>query len=193
MTASVVLALGSNLGDRAAHLQQGLTMLCGNGLACRSVSAIYQTAPVGGPEQDDYYNAVLLADTSLPAMDILDRCRAAEDAEGRVRTVRWGPRTLDVDVISYDDEISTDAALTLPHPRAAERAFVLVPWLEVAPDACLPGVGPVAGLPAADSSGIRRLSSPRLTLPPRGSSATPPGRDDTRRGSATSQPSGRAR
>jgi 2-amino-4-hydroxy-6-hydroxymethyldihydropteridine diphosphokinase len=175
VTAAVVLALGSNLGDRAAHLQEGLTMLCGNGLACRSVSAIYQTAPVGGPQQDDYYNAVLLADTSLTAVEILDRCRAAEDAAGRVRTVRWGPRTLDVDVICYDDQVSADPELTLPHPRAHERAFVLVPWLEVAPGARLPGVGPVAGLPAAAEGGtIRRLSSPRLSLPAQGSGARLP-------------------
>jgi 2-amino-4-hydroxy-6-hydroxymethyldihydropteridine diphosphokinase len=166
---TLVLALGSNLGDKAANLQRGVTALCGDGINCVRVSAIYQTEPVGGPEQDDYLNAVLLATSTLPATEILGRCMAAEAAAGRVRTVRWGPRTLDVDVICYGDEISTDPRLMLPHPRAHERAFVLVPWLEVAPDAHLAGYGPVTSLPAASiTRGIRRLGGPRLTLPSRG-------------------------
>jgi 2-amino-4-hydroxy-6-hydroxymethyldihydropteridine diphosphokinase len=163
---TVVLALGSNVGDKVANLQHGVAAMCGDGLACHAVSAIYRTEPVGGPEQDDYLNAVLLADSRLPARQILARCMAAEKAAGRVRTVRWGPRTLDVDIICYGDEISTDPDLTLPHPRAHERAFVLVPWLEVAPDARLPGYGPVGGLPAAAAtSSVRRLTTARLTLP----------------------------
>lgn len=163
---TVVLSLGSNLGDRLANLQLGVTALCGDGIYCRRVSAVYQTEPVGGPDQDQYLNAVLLAGSTLPAMEILDRCMTAEATAGRVRTVRWGPRTLDVDVICYGGEISTDPRLTLPHPRAHERAFVLVPWLDVAPDAWLPGYGRVARLPAAAATdGIRRLAGPRLTLP----------------------------
>ncbi len=163
---AVVLSLGSNLGDRAANLQHGVTVLCGNGLACRRVSAVYQTEPVGGPQQDEYLNAVLLADSTLTGNQVLALCMAAEAAASRVRTVRWGPRTLDVDIVSYGNEVSTDPALTLPHPRAHERAFVLIPWLEVDPDAWLPGHGPVATLPAAAASaGIRRLASPRLVLP----------------------------
>lgn len=161
----VVLSLGSNVGDRAANLQQGVTALCANGLVCRRVSAIYQTEPVGGPEQDEYLNVVLLADTRLTGKQVLARCAAAEAAAGRVRTVRWGPRTLDVDIISYGDEVSDDPDLTLPHPRAHERAFVLVPWLDVDPDAWLPEHGAVARLPAAVArSGVRRLDSPRLSL-----------------------------
>jgi dihydroneopterin aldolase/2-amino-4-hydroxy-6-hydroxymethyldihydropteridine diphosphokinase len=121
---------------------------------------------VGGPDQDDYLNAVLLADSRLPAREILARCMAAEQAAGRVRTERWGPRTLDVDIICYGDEISTDPELTLPHPRAHERGFVLVPWLEVAPDARLPGHGPVATLPEASAtSSVRKLTTARLTVP----------------------------
>jgi 2-amino-4-hydroxy-6-hydroxymethyldihydropteridine diphosphokinase len=163
---TVVLALGSNVGDRVANLQRGVAAMCVNGVVCHAVSAIYQTDPVGGPKQEDYLNAVLLADSRLPAREILARCMAAEKAAGRVRTVRWGPRKLDVDIICYGDEISTDPDLTLPHPRAHERAFVLVPWLEVAPDACLPGYGPVARLPAAAAtSTVRRLTTARLTLP----------------------------
>ncbi len=162
----VVLSLGSNLGDRAANLQHAVTALCGNGLVCRRVSAVYQTEPVGGPEQDDYLNAVLLADSTLTGKQVLALCMAAETASGRVRTVRWGPRTLDVDIISYGNEVSADPDLTLPHPRAYERAFVLVPWLELDPDAWLPGHGAVARLPAAAAgSGVRRLASPRLVLP----------------------------
>lgn len=162
----VVLSLGSNVGDKAANLQRAVEALCVNGLNCLRVSAIYQTEPVGGPEQDDYLNAILLAGSSLPARQVLARCMAAEAAADRVRTVRWGPRTLDVDIICYGDEITSDPELTLPHPRAHERSFVLVPWLEVAPDAWLPGYGQVASLPAARATaGIRRLAKPQLTLP----------------------------
>jgi 2-amino-4-hydroxy-6-hydroxymethyldihydropteridine diphosphokinase len=166
---TVVLALGSNLGDRLANLQQGLAVLCGAGLRCTAVSAVFQTAPVGGPEQDDYLNAVLLADSAMPAMEILARCQQAEAARHRVRTVRWGPRTLDVDIIACGTEVSADPGLTLPHPRAHERAFVLAPWLDVAPGAELPGQGSVASLLAAapDRGGVRRLSEATacLTLP----------------------------
>jgi 2-amino-4-hydroxy-6-hydroxymethyldihydropteridine diphosphokinase len=162
----VVIALGSNLGDRLANLQQGLTALCGDGLACDAVSAIFQTAPVGGPAQDDFLNAVLLVSSSLPAREILSRCQRAEDALGRVRTVRWGPRTLDVDIITCGKEVSNDPDLTLPHPRAHERAFVLAPWLDADPTACLPGYGPVRDLLAAvGDEGVRRMSRMRLVLP----------------------------
>ncbi|HEY2505413.1 MAG TPA: 2-amino-4-hydroxy-6-hydroxymethyldihydropteridine diphosphokinase [Streptosporangiaceae bacterium] len=169
---TVVLALGSNIGDRLGYLQHGVSALCGDGagpddgLACLAVSSVYQSAPVGGPPQDDYLNAVLLASSSLRADQILTRAAAAETAADRARTVRWGPRTLDVDVIACGAETSDDPRLTLPHPRAHERAFVLAPWLEVAPGAVLPGWGPVASLLGqADRSGLRRLTELRLTLP----------------------------
>lgn len=164
-----MLALGSNLGDRLASLQQGISVLCGDGLRCTAVSAVFATAPVGGPDQDEFLNAVLLARSALPARAILARCQQAEMALGRVRTVRWGPRTLDVDVIAYGAEVSTDPELTLPHPRAHQRAFVLAPWLDADPDASLPGYGDVAALleRAADRDGVRRLSPAQacLTLP----------------------------
>jgi 2-amino-4-hydroxy-6-hydroxymethyldihydropteridine diphosphokinase len=163
---AVVLSLGSNLGDRLGHLQLGLSVLCGAGLSCQAVSSVFETDPVGGPQQDNFLNAVLLAESSLPASDILARCQAAEAAAGRVRTERWGPRTLDVDVIAYGEEVSVRPELTLPHPRAHERAFVLVPWLEVSPDATLPGYGRVARLPAAAGlAGVRRQPQLRLSLP----------------------------
>jgi len=161
----IVLSLGSNLGDRMASLQRGVDQLCGDGLDCLAVSSVYETDPVGGVEQADYLNVVVLAASSLPAHDILARCAAAETAAGRVRTVRWGPRTLDVDIVSCDAEISADPVLTLPHPRAHERAFVLVPWLELDPQAMLPGYGAVAALAAAaDPASVRRRPELRLVL-----------------------------
>jgi 2-amino-4-hydroxy-6-hydroxymethyldihydropteridine diphosphokinase len=143
----VVLALGSNLGDRLANLQAGIdALLTGPGLTATAVSGVYQTRPVGGPPQPDYLNAVLLASSALPARSMLDLCQAAEGAAGRVRTVRWGPRILDIDIIACGNLVSDDPTLTLPHPRAHQRAFVLVPWLDADPGASLPGLGRVAGL-----------------------------------------------
>lgn len=162
----VVLSLGSNLGDRMANLQLGVDVLAAGGLGCLAVSGVYETDPVGGPAQDDYLNVVLLAANSAPARDILRLCAAAELAAGRERTVRWGPRTLDADIIVCGDEVSADPELTLPHPRAHERAFVLVPWLEVDPHAVLPGWGKVADLAAAvDTGGVRRRPDLALSLP----------------------------
>ncbi len=164
----VVLSLGSNLGDRLANLQLGLDVLGRDGLDLFAVSSVYETDPVGGVDQADYLNAVLLAESSLPARDLLARCAAAEAAAGRLRTQRWGPRTLDVDIVAYGQQISADPALTLPHPRAHERAFVIVPWLELDPQSVLPGRGPVAGLLAATpATGVRRRPDLRLKLPGR--------------------------
>ncbi|MFY9889864.1 MAG: 2-amino-4-hydroxy-6-hydroxymethyldihydropteridine diphosphokinase [Streptosporangiaceae bacterium] len=162
----VVLSLGSNLGDRLGNLQLGVNQLAAGGLVCQAISSVYETAPVGGPEQEDYLNAVLLAVTALPARAVLASCAAAEAAAGRVRTVRFGSRTLDVDIITVDGETSADPELTLPHPRAHERAFVLAPWLELDPDAVLPGSGRAAQLlAAAGPAGVRRRPDLRLTLP----------------------------
>ena len=163
----VVLALGSNLGDRLASLQAGLGILAAApGLGQLSVSPVYETAPVGGPVQDDYLNAVVIAETALPARAILDRARQAEAALGRVRTQRWGPRTLDVDIIACGAEISADPELTLPHPRAHERAFVLAPWHDLDPAAQLPGRGPIADLLAEiGGTGIRRVPEVSLRVP----------------------------
>jgi 2-amino-4-hydroxy-6-hydroxymethyldihydropteridine diphosphokinase len=178
----VVLALGSNLGDRMANLRLGIGVLDGDGITATAVSEVFETAPVGGPEQDNYLNAVLLASSVLSAQQVLARCAAAESAAGRVRTVRFGPRTLDVDIITYDDVTRADPDLTLPHPRAYERAFVLAPWLDVDPAAVLPGRGRVADLLAATSmAGVSRRPELRLTLPnregsgPTGSGVAPGG------------------
>jgi 2-amino-4-hydroxy-6-hydroxymethyldihydropteridine diphosphokinase len=165
MTA-VVLALGSNLGDRQDILQGAVDAIVGlPGVRVTAVSPVYETVPVGGPAQPDYLNAVVLADAERPARELLDRLHEIEAAFDRVRMVRWGPRTLDIDVIDFGGERSGDPELTLPHPRAHERAFVLVPWRDVDPDAALPGRGPVAELLAkADRSGLRR-SNLSLVIP----------------------------
>jgi 2-amino-4-hydroxy-6-hydroxymethyldihydropteridine diphosphokinase len=141
---TAVLSLGSNLGDRLAHLRAGVAVL-----EPYAVSPVYETAPWGGVEQDDFLNLVVLC--AFDAAEAWRRARAAEEAAGRVRDVRWGPRTLDVDVIVAD---GSDPDLVLPHPRASERAFVLVPWLDVDPAAYLPGAGPVADL-ALDRASVR--------------------------------------
>jgi 2-amino-4-hydroxy-6-hydroxymethyldihydropteridine diphosphokinase len=165
MTA-VVLALGSNLGDRQDILQGAVDAIVGlPEVRVTAVSPVYETAPVGGPAQPDYLNAVVLAATTLPARDLLDRLHEIEAAFDRVRLVRWGPRTLDLDIIVVGAERSDNPELTLPHPRAHERAFVLAPWHDVDPEAALPGHGPVAELLAqADRTGLRR-SNLRLEVP----------------------------
>jgi len=143
-----VLSLGSNLGDRLAHLRAAVAAL-----APYAVSSVWQTAPVGGVEQDDYLNAVVLC--RLDAAAAWSRAQAAEAQAGRARTVRWGPRTLDVDVVLADG--APPPGLLLPHPRAHERAFVLAPWLEVQPAALLPGRGAVADLLSGlDVTGVVR-------------------------------------
>lgn len=153
-----VLSVGSNLGDRLGHLQAAVD---GLGPAVTAVSPVYRTAPWGGVEQDDFLNAVLLvADPAVDAWGWLARAQALEVAAGRVRDVRWGPRTLDVDVITVGGVRSADPALLLPHPRAHERGFVLVPWLDLQPAAALPGRGPIRDLidrlPAAERAGLHR-------------------------------------
>jgi 2-amino-4-hydroxy-6-hydroxymethyldihydropteridine diphosphokinase len=165
---AVVLALGSNLGDRLATLQAAVTRLAEPPLTATAVSGVYETDPVGGPPQDDYLNAVLLGDWPGSCADLLDRAQAIEAGLGRVRAERWGPRTVDIDVIACGARRSDDPRLTLPHPRARERAFVLAPWLDADPDAVLPGHGPVAALlAAAGTAGVRRVPGARLSLPGR--------------------------
>ncbi len=159
-----VVAVGANLGDRLGALQLAVDSLAGTPeVTVERVSSVYETDPVGGPDQPDFLNAVLLVQTTLTPGQLLDRAQAVEAEAGRVRDVRWGPRTLDVDLIAYAEHTCSDARLTLPHPRARERAFVLVPWCEIDPHARLPEHGPVADLLAGlDTSGVRRR--PELTL-----------------------------
>jgi 2-amino-4-hydroxy-6-hydroxymethyldihydropteridine diphosphokinase len=162
-----VIAMGSNLGDRMDYLQGGLDGLFDTPrLRFVAVSPVYQTAPVGGPEQSDYLNAVVIGETTMPAQALLERCHGLEDAFGRVRAELWGPRTLDLDLIVYGDEVSDSPGLTLPHPRAHERAFVLAPWHDADPEAEIPGRGRVADLLAAiGMAGVARLDGALLHPP----------------------------
>ncbi len=144
-----VLSLGSNLGNRLETLQGAVDALEDTpGVRIKAVSPVYETEPWGVEpgSQPTYFNAVVLLKTTLPPDSLLERAQAVEEAFHRVRDERWGPRTLDVDIVSYAEVVSDDPVLTLPHPRAHERAFVLAPWHDVDPEAQLPGRGPIAPL-----------------------------------------------
>jgi len=144
-----VVALGSNLGNRLETLQGAVDALEDTpGLRVKAVSPIYETEPWGVEpgSQPNYFNAVVLVKTTLPPASLLERGHAIEEAFARVRYERWGPRTIDVDLVSYQGVVSNDPRLTLPHPRAHERAFVLAPWHDVDPEAVLPGHGTVTQL-----------------------------------------------
>lgn len=140
-----VLSIGSNLGDRLANMQSVVDEFRPEILA---ISPVYSTAPWGGVEQDDFLNAVLLIRADDPDK-LLQRTQELERVARRVREVRWGPRTLDVDIVDFDGISRTTRDLILPHPRAQERAFVLAPWADVEPDATLPGYGPIRELLSA--------------------------------------------
>jgi 2-amino-4-hydroxy-6-hydroxymethyldihydropteridine diphosphokinase len=162
---AAVIALGSNIGDRRDILQGAADAIVGiGGVRLTASSPVYETVPVGGPPQPDYLNAVVLADITISPRELLDQLHEVEAAFDRVRLVRWGPRTLDLDIITVAGERSDDPDLTLPHPRARERGFVLAPWHDADPDAVLPGHGRVADLLAGvDTAGLRR-SGPPLVL-----------------------------
>ncbi len=131
-----VIALGANLEDPERAVELALSLLeLSTDLISRS--KLYSTKPVGGPPQPDYVNAVAIIDSELPAHDLLDLLNGIEKSMGRVRGERWGPRVIDLDLITYGDLQSDEESLTLPHPRAHERRFVLEPWLEIDPDAYL--------------------------------------------------------
>jgi len=128
------LGIGSNLGERLGYLQLAVDQLAAaDGVTVVGVSPVYETAPVGGPEQPDYLNAVVGVDTALTAHELLGVAQAVESEAERVRTVRWGPRTLDVDVLLVGDERIDTPDLVVPHPRMAERAFVVVPLADLDP------------------------------------------------------------
>ncbi len=151
-----VLSIGSNLGDRLAHLRLAVA---GFADVLVATSPVYETAPWGVTDQPDFLNAVLVvADTEATEWTWLRRGQALEQQAGRVREQRWGPRTLDVDVVTVDGVTSTHPDLLLPHPGTPDRASVLIPWLAVDPTAELPGHGPaaalLAALPEQDRSGV---------------------------------------
>ena len=132
------LGLGSNLGDRRAILREAVAAIPD----LVAVSPLYDTKPVGGPEQGSFYNIVVELETVRTPHELLALCRELEQAAGRVRRIRWGPRTLDVDVLLVGEETVDDEELTVPHPRMAQRNFVMQPLLDLAPDLDVPGFDP---------------------------------------------------
>ncbi len=167
--APVVVALGSNLGASAETLRQAVTAL-GEVVELRAVSPLVETDPVGGPDQPAYLNAVAVGTTALAPRTLLRALHAVEQAHGRTREVRWGPRTLDLDLVAYGDAatgtdvVLDDPELTLPHPRAHERAFVLVPWSRADPEATLRVDGEVRRVAdlvtGLDTCGVRPVDVP---------------------------------
>lgn len=164
---TAVFALGSNLGDRLENLQGALDTLRETpDVIVVDVSGVFESSAVDAPEASpDFLNAVVVTETTLQPRTLLERAHAIEEAFGRVRTERNAPRTLDVDLVVVGKHESADESLVLPHPRAHERAFVLVPWLEADPRAELPGQGPVSELvESLDRSGLRRRDDLQLEV-----------------------------
>jgi 2-amino-4-hydroxy-6-hydroxymethyldihydropteridine diphosphokinase len=146
-----VIALGSNLENRRLNLDIAITkleVLLGE----LTISPYFETKPVGGPEQDDFINAVVIAESTLPAEQLLKELLAIEDEMGRVRDERWGPRIIDLDLILCGDQVIDTVFLKLPHPLAASREFVLEPWLVIDPDGQIPGKGSIKSLLASIQS-----------------------------------------
>jgi 2-amino-4-hydroxy-6-hydroxymethyldihydropteridine diphosphokinase len=131
-----VVALGANLEEPRKAIELAIELLK-QAADVIAISSLYETEPVGGPEQDNYINAVLILESELPAAELLSLLHGIEKSMGRVRDVRWGPRVIDLDLIQYGTLLSESEELTLPHPRAHERRFVLEPWHEIEPDAIL--------------------------------------------------------
>lgn len=156
-----VIAFGANLGDREATIASAMRELADcEGITLAAVSPVYQTAAITdtGVDRDapSYLNGVIVVETALEPHRLLDVLQAIEHRHGRVRARHWGDRTLDLDLIDFGGREQSDDRLELPHPRAWQRAFVLQPWLDVEPDAVLPGRGPVAELRAAATDEVKR-------------------------------------
>jgi 2-amino-4-hydroxy-6-hydroxymethyldihydropteridine diphosphokinase len=160
----VTLGLGANLGDRLAALQRAVDLLAGEGVRAAASSRVWETEPIGGPEdQPAYLNVVVRADTELDAYEVLSAANRVEASLGRTREVRWGPRTIDIDVLLYDDLRHDDPELTIPHPRLSERAFVVLPLLDIDPAPLLPDGTRILDL-TVDPDGVRPVEPP-LALP----------------------------
>ncbi|HUF60025.1 MAG TPA: 2-amino-4-hydroxy-6-hydroxymethyldihydropteridine diphosphokinase [Actinomycetota bacterium] len=165
MSVVAFLGLGSNLGDRLANLQAAIeAMQTEPGLRVTVSSRVWETTPVGGPPQPDYLNAVIRVETDLSARDLLDVARRVEARLGRVRKERWGARTLDVDILLFDEERIDETDLVVPHPRMAERAFVLLPLLELEPDPVLPDGTRLKDV-RVDTSGVIPSAPPLAVRP----------------------------
>ena len=140
-----VISLGANIGDPKANLDLAVGLLR-EATEVIAVSSYLQTKPVGGPEQPDYLNAVAIVESDFPAKDLLALLNGIETAMGRTREIHWGPRVIDLDLIQYGGLLVQDEKLTLPHPRAHERRFVLAPWFEIEPEAILLTHGRISDL-----------------------------------------------
>ena len=144
-----IISLGANIGDAKANLDLAIGLLR-EATEVIAVSSYSQTKPVGGPEQPDYLNAVAIVESELPAKDLLAVLNGIETAMGRTREIHWGPRVIDLDLIQYGGLLVNDEKLTLPHPRAHERRFVLAPWFEIEPEAVLLTHGRISDLLKTD-------------------------------------------
>jgi len=155
----VALGLGANLGDPAANLRRAVESLAQAGLRFEALSSLYRTTPWGVTDQPDFINACALAYTALAPLALLDLVQATEKALGRRRTRRWGPRAIDIDLLLYGDAKWRDERLILPHPGVLERAFVLLPLAEIAPDFVVGGVRLADAAEKIDPTGVARLSA----------------------------------
>jgi len=162
------ISLGSNLGDRFAYLQNALDAINEmTGTQVHSVSPVFETDPVGGPEQGQFLNAVAVVKTVLSPEQFLAATQEIELSQNRERNEHWGPRTLDIDLLAMDTEVRSTPELELPHPRAHERAFVLLPWSLLDPDFVIPGNASVAQLlETIEVTGIRYRNDLALVAHP---------------------------
>ena len=162
---TVYLSLGTNLGERRRNLEQAVVGVQ-QWMAITAVSCLYETKPWGLTDQPDFLNMCLAAATDVSPHDLLDFCKQLEDQIGREKTVRWGPRLLDLDILVYDDLILDDERLTIPHPHIEERAFVLTPLAEIAPALIHPVSGQTVATLAeqVDAGGVEPL--PPASMPP---------------------------
>jgi 2-amino-4-hydroxy-6-hydroxymethyldihydropteridine diphosphokinase len=159
------LGVGSNVGERLANLQRAVILLGRRGARPLRSSRVYETEPVGGPPQPHYLNAVIEVEADGDAPQLLEACLAVEEEMGRVRGERWGPRNIDVDVLTFGREEIDRPGLTVPHPRMHERAFVLLPLLELDADPPLPGGRRAASLRLdAGAPGTARVAAPPLDV-----------------------------
>jgi 2-amino-4-hydroxy-6-hydroxymethyldihydropteridine diphosphokinase len=158
--AEILLGLGGNLGRPVETITEALERLDAGGIRITARSHWYRTAPWGVTDQPDFINLCAAGETALPPRALLDLALATEAALGRQRKDRWGPRAIDIDILAYGDQAIDEPGLQVPHPRLAERAFVLVPLMDIAPDRIIGGrsVRDMAG--AIDASGVERIAPP---------------------------------
>lgn len=181
MTVEAALGLGGNLGDPVAAFAAALARLRGHAaIEVKAASSVWRTAPWGKLDQPEFRNMAVLIDTILPAEELLQLCLAIERDSGRERRERWGPRTLDIDILTYGEETIDRPGLQVPHPRIAERAFVLAPLAEIAPELVIGGQS-VADLRAAsDHDGVKRDAGESERLRRSAFGDAPPGQSSGR-------------